>query len=878
MMQEDDGGFLELLRTELDAAAFIRFDSNGLVIDRSERLLWLLGETAPAPDDMALLWARMRVLMSPDPGDLAQFLDESRDREFACVAEPGGRIRLSARLLRDGRGNVLLLQRLARQLSVDPLEQINVVLEHTLNQLPVGLAVVDGNRRILHASDAALAMVGRRREEVIGRSTRLLYPDDATFESVGQRLYPARSQRVRTKAQHRDGSLVEVEVTMLPLPDATGSPHAFVALIEDLTRQESLAAELDRFQDIVEASSDALVFVDRDYRYRAANRAYLSVWRKRRDEIIGHHVRDIVGAAMFDERIKSRLDACLQGEQDLLCFEDCVSSVPIEPQYIEVRYTAHRKADGSIDGVVVNIRNTTERVRSEQALKQQTDYHLELLKKQAILLENLPALVFIKDLENNILQVTQRVADLTGLPRDRIEGRPSAEIYPEMADRYYADDRSVIESGEPKRGIVEPMPGPDGEDIWLLTDKIPYRDESGEIAGIIVCALDITALRQSQLALEDREKRYRTLIELIPQGVVVHDQSGHITAANPAACQILGRSLDDMLGLTSRATEWRVIREDCSPFPGEEHPAMQTLRTGDAVSGVVMGVFNPKLQDYVWIQVDAVPLTDADGETVGVFASFADITEDRQLQQAMIQSQKLEAIGQLAGGIAHDFNNILGSMLGFAELAQLRIADDNPKVTAYLEQIQTAGLRARDLVRQLMIYSRGDRGDAREPLPVAQLLGDCIVLMKALLPVKVVIEFDEPADGLMLLIDPVHMHQIMINLGVNAGDAMPAGGRLKITAGLVDVKHALCRLTQQRVSGRWLEIGIADNGWGMSNDLLNDIFQPFFTTKEVGKGSGMGLAVVAGLVGGYGGHILVSSEMGQGTQFRLLFPPVDHVD
>jgi signal transduction histidine kinase len=291
-----------------------------------------------------------------------------------------------------------------------------------------------------------------------------------------------------------------------------------------------------------------------------------------------------------------------------------------------------------------------------------------------------------------------------------------------------------------------------------------------------------------------------------------------------------------------------------------------------------MGVFNPERQGWTWIQVDAVPLSNLSDESAcGVFTSFSDITEARQLQRAMIQAQKLEAIGQLAGGIAHDFNNILGSMLGFTELAHLRIAKSDPKVAGYLAQVETAGARARDLVGKLLIYSRGESGSASEPLAVTVLIIECIALMRPLVPVRVNIVFDEPADDLMLLIDPLHFQQIIINLGINSGDAMRTGGQLKITADVVNVDNVLCRITQKRFSGRWLRIGVADSGSGIDESLIENIFQPFVTTKEVGKGSGMGLAVVAGLVGGYGGHVLVSSEPGDGTEFSLLFPTIDPV-
>jgi PAS domain S-box-containing protein len=880
-MGGDDSALLTLLRRELDSAAFVRFDERGVIVDISDSFSHLLGDDSPAsvPADMRDLWVRLRTLLTPDPGDLSVFLGHSGDRDFrvqGAVPAAGRAVRLTARPLPDNADTVLLLQQQDDQQAVDELQQINTLLANTLNQLPIGLAVVDTRRRVMHASDAALAIVGRRREEVVGKSTRLMYPDDKTFRELNETLYPANQQRVRTRALHSHGTLRDVEITMLPLSDDAGEPVAFVALIEDLTQEEALVSELERFQEIVEASSDGLVFIDRDYRYRGANRSYLALWGRRPEEVVGRPVREVVGDVMFDETIKPRLDACLSGERPVQRFEDLLPTAPADRQYIEVTYTAHRANGGTVDGVVVNVRNITERFLGQQALQREIDHHMALLKLQSILLDNLPALVFIKDLDNNILQVTQCVAELTGLPRDRIEGRPSAEIYPDMAERYHADDRAVIESGQPQRGIIEPLPTAGGDTAWLLTDKIPYRDESGAIVGIIVCSLDITDLRRSQFALQESERRYRTLFELIPQGVVVHDTTGRITTVNPAACLILGRSREEILGLTSRAGAWDVIREDGSDFPGHEHPAMEVLRTGKTVRGTVMGVFNPERQDRVWLRVDAVPLSEPGSDLAsGVFASFSDITESRQLQQVLIQGQRMEAIGRLAGGVAHDFNNILGSVLGFAELAGLLVGDDQEKLRLYLAQIETAGLRARDLVRQLLVYARGELRATGERFAVMPVVDECVSLLRTLLPAKVAIRCDPPAQPPALLMDPLHLHQILMNLGVNAGDAMPNGGTLTIAVDTANYDKAVCRVTQQRVSGQWLRIRVTDKGSGIPDDIVDKVFEPFFTTKEVGKGSGMGLAVVAGLVAGYKGHVLVSAARGGGTCFAVLLPPVE---
>jgi PAS domain S-box-containing protein len=366
------------------------------------------------------------------------------------------------------------------------------------------------------------------------------------------------------------------------------------------------------------------------------------------------------------------------------------------------------------------------------------------------------------------------------------------------------------------------------------------------------------------------ERNYRALFELIPQGVIVHRSDGSVESANPAAEEILGLDAGG-LGLPEPSRPHR--REDGSEMPAQDHPVLRALASGKPVRNVVFGVYNPRRGEDVWVRCDAVPLFDegSDGPR-RVFASFSDITAARQMQAALIQAQKMEAIGHLASGIAHDFNNILASVLGYAELALMATPSDQTRLRGYLEQIDTAGQRARDLVRQLLIFSRGEATGAVRSLSMDEPVRDAVALLRPLLPATIEIRLRVDDRVPMVRADPTHIQQLCMNLGVNARDAMPEGGVLEIELCEMVVSEGECATCRARVAGTWACIIVRDSGSGIAEEHRSRLFEPFFSTKSTANGSGMGLAVVRGLMQGYAGHVLLESSPGRGSEFRLLFP------
>jgi len=243
-----------------------------------------------------------------------------------------------------------------------------------------------------------------------------------------------------------------------------------------------------------------------------------------------------------------------------------------------------------------------------------------------------------------------------------------------------------------------------------------------------------------------------------------------------------------------------------------------------------------------------------------------------RLQRQLQQAQKMEAIGQLTGGIAHDFNNILASVLGYTELLREKLTDKAPeKITFYLNQVQSAGERARDLVAKMLSFARGASLEPRilDPRP---LLRDSLKMLAPTIPSSIAVQLELDEFVAHIRVDPTGLYQMIANLVINARDAMDGKGTIHVGLHQAGAHDAVCSACGENQLGTYIAISVTDTGTGMSPEILARIFDPFFTTKEVGKGTGLGLSVIHGIMHEIDGHILVDSKPGRGTTFRLLFP------
>jgi two-component system NtrC family sensor kinase len=465
-------------------------------------------------------------------------------------------------------------------------------------------------------------------------------------------------------------------------------------------------------------------------------------------------------------------------------------------------------------------------------------------------------------------------------------GHLVAQQGPLIVTDAHTDERfrnNPLVTGEPRVRFYAgvPLRTPDGFVIGSLSaiDRVarePTRKQLDVLAVLAAQAVDHLETRRQQLTLAaereeaSRQKRHlEVLFAAMSEGVVVHNAAGAIVSSNAAASRILGLTVEQMNGRTSLDPGWRSIREDGSPFPGETHPAMVTLRTGQPCSNVIMGVHKPN-GTLVWISINALPMKGDSGDRGAVLCTFHDVTAMKAAQASaehFARQEHFVTTGTLAAGVGHEINNPLTFINANLEYAieELRsLSGESPsdrllEITSVLAEAKDGADRIRKIVRGLRALAR----EASEAIPIE--LGSVIELSLNMADHEIRLASAcecklEP--GLFVLADEARLAQVFVNILVNAAQAFPSSGlarnHITVTTSAFDETRVL--------------VCISDNGSGIAPEVLPRIFDPFFTTKPSGTGTGLGLSISKNIVTSLGGEISVQSTLGQGTTFRLLLP------
>ena len=501
-------------------------------------------------------------------------------------------------------------------------------------------------------------------------------------------------------------------------------------------------------------------------------------------------------------------------------------------------------------------RARSEKVRAEEARRQSEERFRALIEHGA------DAVALLAP-DGTTLFASQSIERLLGFSPAELVGRPAF-------DRVHPDDLAAVRATLAELASLPGTPLALGlrwrhkDDAWRYIDAVAVnRLTEPAVGAIVVNFRDQTERRQAETALRESEERYRTLVEGVRDVIFALSPESTITSLNPAFETITGWRREEWVG---RPFEQLVHPEDL-PF------ALELL--GRVVRGDVRAVSQFRVStakgDYRMGEFSATPQL-LEGRLIGILGIGRDVTERVQLEQQLRQAQKMEAVGRLAGGIAHDFNNILTAITGYADLLleDLRATDPRHQDVA---EIRKSADRAAGLTRQLLAFSRQQ---VLQPsvIDVKTLVGDLEKMLGRLLGEDVELGTQLAPDTGRVKADPGQLEQVLMNLAVNARDAMPDGGKLTLETSNVDLSEGYATDHYPALPGSYVMIAATDTGTGMSEETQAHMFEPFFTTKEKGKGTGLGLATVYGIIKQSGGFIWVYSELGHGTTFKIYLPRV----
>jgi PAS domain S-box-containing protein len=487
-----------------------------------------------------------------------------------------------------------------------------------------------------------------------------------------------------------------------------------------------------------------------------------------------------------------------------------------------------------------------------------------------------PVAAYSCDVSGTIQDYNQRALSLWGkapdLKNERDLYNGPIKMYTRAGKLVPPENLPMAEVCSGRRPLVEDeeylAERADGTRISVLVDIIPVKNDSGGITCAIGCYHDITARKAVELQLREDEQWLKAIYEQAAVGVVQTDPStDHYCKFNQRFCDILGYTVEEAKRLTQREiTHSQDIELD--------RVFHERLRSGSIREYTREKRFIRKDGSFVWASVAVSGLGPPGEPPTSFLAVILDISERKRLDDRFIQAQKMEALGQFSGGVAHDFNNILAAIGGYTELSQ-KVLEGNPEVRAYLAHVLKSTGRAADLVRQILTFSRHEP-QARRPLQLDQVVEESMTRLRASIPSTIVFETTISKDLPAVLANMNQIHQILMNLGVNAWHSMrEKTGKLQVVLERFVVSTEFAATKPELRAGEYVRLSVSDTGRGMSPATLRRIFDPFFTTKGPGEGTGLGLSVVHGIVDGHDGAITVRSEPGEGTVFRLYFPVYD---
>jgi len=728
------------------------------------------------------------------------------------------------------------------------------------------IITMDHEGMIVDFNPAAEQMFGHRLEEVVGKSlaTTIIPPAYRQAHRLGMEHYlttgegPVLGQRLEVSGLRADGTEFPLELAITRI--STFGLPMFTAYLRDISDRNRKQDQLRRSESFLrliwESSADGMRLTDRAGVVRMVNEAFCRMMGRPRELIEGFPLSTIYEPANSEAILQKHCERFAAKaipsriESEVLLWDGRRVWFAVSNSFLEV--------PGDELLLLEVFRDVTARKRAETE-------RVELLNRLTIQIERLPLAYLLCGPDFCYTRWNPAAERMFGFTQAEVLGRhPFEVVVPAHSIARVAVLFARLKVGDMIAHVTSENVTKSGTTIVCEWHNTPYFGPNGEFQGVLSIAQDVTARRDAERVLHLRDRA----IQATSQGIVITDPNqpdSPIIYVSP--------SFERMAGYAS--TE--VISRNCRFLQGKDTDTAVVAQMREAIRTAQS--CNVELLNYrkdgtpFWNELSLTPVRDEAGRLTHFIGVQADVTARRTLEEQFRQVQKMEAIGQLAGGVAHDFNNLLTIINGYSELLLQTLSATDPK-REMIDEIHKAGERSAALTRQLLAFSR-QQVMATRVLDINEVLADTDKMLRRLIGEDIRFTTTLASDIWAVRADPGQIEQVLLNLAVNARDAMPLGGRLTIETRNVELDDEYVRNYPYAHVGPHVLLTVTDTGSGMTPEVQTKIFEPFFTTKGLGKGTGLGLATVYGIVKQSGGHIGVVSHVGDGTTFRIYLPQVE---
>ncbi len=768
----------------------------------------------------------------------------------------------------------------SEQAAVNPLAQMDLAAS-LIESIGEAAIATDLTGRIIFWNRAAEEIYGWAHDEVIGRSIVEVTPTDATHAQaveIMEKLVVGESWQGEFWVRRKNGEGFPASVTDSPLLNATGDMIGIIGISQDITeakRVEKVLQESEAlYSSVISALSEGLVVQDLSDKILMANESAARILGLTREQLLGKD--------SYDPRWwAAREDGTPFRPEDHPSVITVRTGQPVDGTIMHVSVGEFARAvisinsrpildnKGKMTGVVTTFADIT---AQKQAAEQYRAFFTEnvspvyWIEFRKPIPTHLPVDEQVRRIlsEAYIKDASATIAKMYGFTdREEVIGKSLIEIfhgdYYDETGREFQAFRSFVRKGYLDIESEGPELTHTGQERWFLSTTTGVV-ENGHLVRMWGSQIDISKRKEAERALV----RLNKAIEHSPVSVVITDARGTIQYVNPKFCQVSGYTAEEAIGQNPR------ILNSGKQSPDLYRSMWKTLAAGQEWQGEFHN--RKKNGDLFWELAFIAGVKDENGVITHYVAVKEDITDRKRMEEERSRQERLAVVGQLAAGIAHDFNNILAVITLYTQMME-RTSQLSPQDRERVRIISQQAWHASHLVEQILDFGR--RGILRrQTLDLLPLIKEQITLLNRTLPENIIIDLEHAAGEFVIHADSTRMQQILTNFAVNARDAMPGGGHLRIKLDPITIEPDQPTLHPNLTPGLWVKLTVSDTGTGIPAHVLPRIFDPFFTTKEPGKGSGLGLSQVHGIVGQHGGTIEVASLPGQGTTFTIYLPGI----